>query len=179
MDSTEPDQEVPPSSESIASKRAASELPLPSGIRIRQASPADALAIHALMRPYVMQHLLLARTEAEVIELTRHGFVAVRVEDIESDEDEEEAELVGFSAVEIYSPKLAELQCLAVHHRYQGTGVGRSLVRHCVERAKSLNVMEVMAISSSEKFLQGCGFDFSLPDQKKALFCQLRPRPKD
>ncbi|MGB7324458.1 MAG: N-acetylglutamate synthase, partial [Rubripirellula sp.] len=45
--------------------------------------------------------------------------------------------------------------------------------------AKDLNVMEVMAISSSEKFLQGCGFDFALPDQKKALFCQLRPRPKE
>ncbi len=146
---------------------------MPDGIQIRQATPGDAAAIHALMRPYVMQSLLLARTEAEVIELTRHGFVAVRMV------NDEEAQLVGFSAVEIYSPKLAELQCLAVHHQYQGTGVGRALVRHCVQRAKDLNVMEVMAISSSEKFLQACGFDFSLPDQKKALFCQLRPRPKE
>ncbi|WP_146533206.1 GNAT family N-acetyltransferase [Rubripirellula reticaptiva] len=146
---------------------------MPSEISVRQATPADAETIHALMRPYVMQRLLLARTEAEVIELTRHGFVAIRME------DQREVQLVGFSAIEIYSPKLAELQCLAVHHQYQGSGVGRSLVRHCVERAKSLNVMEVMAISSSEKFLQGCGFDFSLPDQKKALFCQLRPRPKE
>ena len=36
--------------------------------------------------------------------------------------------------------------------------------------------MEVMAISSSEKFLQDLGFDYSLPDQKRALFCQLRSR---
>lgn len=146
---------------------------MPAGIEIRQALPSDAAAIHALMRPFVMQRLLLSRSEAEVIELTRHGFVAVRVE------DGEEVQLVGFSAVEIYSPKLAELQCLAVHPQYQGSGTGRSLVRHCVDRARSLNVMEVMAISSSEKFLQTCGFEFSLPDQKKALFCQLRPRPKD
>lgn len=158
MDSAETDS-IPPS--------------MPAGIVVRQAMPSDAPTIHALMRPYVMQHLLLARTEAEVIELTRHGFVAVRME------DDREVQLVGFSAVEIYSPKLAELQCLAVHHEYQGTGVGRSLVRQCVQRAKDLNVMEVMAISSSEKFLQACGFDFSLPDQKKALFCQLRPRPRD
>ncbi|QDT07606.1 Amino-acid acetyltransferase [Rubripirellula lacrimiformis] len=146
---------------------------MPAGIQIRQATPSDAATIHALMRPYVMQRLLLARTEAEVIELTRHGFVAFLMD------GEREGRLVGFSAVEIYSPKLAELQCLAVHHEYQGTGVGRALVRQCVERAKNLNVMEVMAISSSEKFLQGCGFEFSLPDQKKALFCQLRPRPKE
>jgi len=144
---------------------------LPAGIVIRQALASDAAAIHALMRPYVMQRLLLARSEAEVIELTRHGFVAIRVE------DDTEIQVVGFSAVEIYSPKLAELQCLAVDHRFQGSGVGRALVDRCVERARDLNVMEMMAISSSEKFLQTCGFDFSLPDQKKALFRQLRPRP--
>ncbi len=146
------------------------ERPLPAGILIRQALPSDAEAIHALMRPYVMQRLLLSRTEAETIELTRHGFVAVRME------GEHEAQLVGFSAVEIYSPKLAELQCLAVHPQYQGSGVGRALVGHCVGRARDLNIMEVMAISSSENFLKGCGFEYSLPDQKKALFCQLRPR---
>jgi amino-acid N-acetyltransferase len=66
---------------------------------------------------------------------------------------------------------------LAVHPEFQGSGVGRVLVNRCVERARDLNVMEVMAISSSEEFLQSCGFDFALPDQKKALFLQLRPRP--
>jgi amino-acid N-acetyltransferase len=33
-----------------------------------------------------------------------------------------------------------------------------------------------MAISSSDKFLQNLGFDYSLPDQKRALFYQLRTR---
>lgn len=146
---------------------------LPNNLIIRQAEPVDAAAIHALMRPYVMQRLLLGRTEAEVIELTRHGFVAMRIE------DDDEVQLVGFSAVEIYSPKLAELQCLAVHHDFQGTGVGKALVTQCVDRARDVGVMEVLAISSNEQFLKTCGFEFSLPDQKKALFCQLRPRPKD
>ena len=146
---------------------------MPPGIEIRQALPSDAASIHALLRPYVMQRLLLARTEAEIIELTRHGFVANRCE------GKEEMQLVGFSAVEIYSPKLAELQCLAVHHDYHRGGVGRALVIECVERARKLGVMEIMAISSSEKFLRLCGFDYSLPDQKKALFCQLRARPKE
>jgi amino-acid N-acetyltransferase len=144
---------------------------LPAGIAIRQALPNDAAAIHALMRPYVMQRLLLPRSKTEIVELTRHGFVALIAHDGKDDQ------LVGFSAVEIYGPKLAELQCLAVHPQAQGSGVGRALVDHCVARARELNVMEVMAISSSEKFLQSCGFDFSLPDQKKALFCQVRARP--
>jgi amino-acid N-acetyltransferase len=153
------------------SEQAASGNQLPTGIVIRQAVPSDAAAIHALLRPYVMQRLLLERTEAEIIELTRHGFVANRCD------GEQEVQLVGFSAVEIYSPTLAELQCLAVHHDFNGVGVGRALVGQCVERARNLHVMEMLAISSSEQFLQSCGFDYALPDQKKALFCQLKPRP--
>lgn len=121
-----------------------------------------------------MQRLLLARTEAEIIELTRHGFVA-----FQETEGHQPQKLIGFSAIEIYGPKLAELQCLAVDTEFQGSGVGRQLVDACVARARELNVMEILAISSSERFLQSCGFDYSLPDQKKALFCQLRPRPTE
>ncbi len=143
---------------------------LPDGVTIRQALPSDAELIHVLLRPYVMQRLLLSRTEAEIIELTRHGFVA------EQDQGDASPELIGFAAVEIYSPKLAELQCLAVKTPFRGTGVGRALVQKCLDRARDLDVMEVMAISSSEIFLRGCGFEYALPDQKKALFCQLRPR---
>jgi len=110
---------------------------LPEEIAIRQALASDSAAIHALLRPFVMQRLLLSRSEAEIIELTRHGFVAHQWE------DGKESQLIGFSAVEIYSPKLAELQCLAVHSKFQGTGVGRVLVSRCVQRARELNVMEL------------------------------------
>ncbi len=157
---------------------------LPPGVVIRQALANDVAAIHVLLRPYVAQRLLLSRTEAELIELTRHGFVAECTDPANSDPANSSSPpmaprqpaCIGFSAVEIYSPKLAELQSLAVHHEYRRTGIGRHLVRACVERARDLGVMEVLAISSSEDFLQSCGFDYALPDQKKALFCQLRPR---
>ncbi|TWU37260.1 GNAT family N-acetyltransferase [Novipirellula artificiosorum] len=146
--------------------------PLPDGLTIRQALPSDADAIHALLRPYVAERSLLSRTEAEVIELTRHGFMAVR-------QEADKERCLGFAAVEIYSAKLAELVSLAVHHDHRNVGVGKALVEHCVQRARDLGVMEVMAISSSELFFQSCGFGYSLPDQKKAFFCQLRPRHPD
>lgn len=151
-------------------------------IQLRQALPSDAAAIHALLRPYVMQRLLLSRTQAELIELSRHGFVAM----LGGSDDASAADTtntgtpprcVGFCAVEVYSPKLAELQCLAVHTDYQRSGVGKQLVQMCVDRARDLGIMEIMAISSSDRFLENCGFDYSLPDQKRALFKQLRPRP--
>ncbi|TWT93279.1 GNAT family N-acetyltransferase [Stieleria varia] len=155
-----------PIGESIPEPRA-EQYPAPT---LRQAMPTDAAAIHALMRPFVAQRLLLDRTEAEIIELTRHGFVAI------TNNDGRPQRCVGFSAVEIYSPKLAELQCLAVHPDYQRAGVGGKLVQMCVDRARGLGVMEIMAISSSGHFLENCGFGYSLPDQKRALFLQLRPR---
>jgi amino-acid N-acetyltransferase len=137
-------------------------------ISYRQATPQDADAIHAILRPYVANRKLFARTDAEVIELTRHGFIA-----------QAGGRAVGFAAVEVYSRKLAEVQCLAVQHDYQGRGVGQELVGRCVQRAKDLGVVEVMAISSSEDFLKRCGFDYALPDQKRALFYQLKPRSLD
>ncbi len=137
-------------------------------ITYRQATPDDADMIHAILRPYVANHKLFARTDAEVVELTRHGFIA-----------EVGERPVGFAAVEVYNRKLAEVQCLAVRAEYQGRGIGHELVNRCVQRAKELGVVEVMAISSSEEFLKSCGFDYALPDQKRALFYQLQPRSLD
>jgi len=45
-------------------------------------------------------------------------------------------------------------------------------VNACVELAKSKGVYELMAITSSENIFRSCGFDYSLPEQKRALFIQ-------
>ncbi len=132
---------------------------------IRPAANEDLDGVMALLRPYVEQRKLLRRTRAETAALLGTGFVATVGN-----------EVVGFSSVEIYSKKLAEIQCLAVKESHQGHGLGSQLVRSCVELARQRGVMEVMAISASEKFLQNLGFDYSLPDQKRALFYQLRTR---
>ena len=137
----------------------------PSEISFRHATAEDVPRLLEMLEPFVRARKLLRRTPEEVAVLTRHGFVA-----------EAEGELVGFSAIEIYSRKLAEIQSLAVADGFQNRGIGRKLVMQCLERARELDVMEVLAISASEDFLRSCGFDYSLPDQKRALFCQLRQR---
>lgn len=137
----------------------------PEGYAIRPATPQDLAAVSALLRPFVEQRKVMRRTQAETLALLSTGFVATFQD-----------EIVGVCAVEIYSKKLAEIQCLVVAAPHQSKGLGGSLVRQCIELARVRNVMEVMAISSSEHFLQQLGFDYSLPDQKRALFCQLRSR---
>ena len=134
-------------------------------VPIRPTASDDAQQVFDFLAPFVAQRKLIRRSLDEVRTLTRHGFLA-----------EVEGVGVGFAAVEIYSRKLAEIQCLAVDPAFQKRGIGRRLVLQCLQRAREMDVMEVMVISAFDDFLRSCGFDFALPDQKKALFCQLRPR---
>ncbi len=138
--------------------------------KIRRAHFDDLANIQALLKPFVEQRKLLRRMQSELVLLMANGYVA------EIAAESGETKLVGFSAVEIYSRKLGEIQCLAVADGYQGNGIGSGLVKACIDRAREKGIMEVMAISASEGFLRQLGFDYSLPEQKRALFCQLHSR---
>lgn len=127
--------------------------------QIRSSQPHDQDLILELIEPFVEQRLLIPRSAEEMSDLLGLGFVAVAGD-----------ELVGFAAIEIYSRKLAEIQCLAVSSQAHGMGIGSELVAACLNIAKKHQVLEVMAISSSGNFLEKCGFDYSLPGHKQALF---------
>lgn len=89
-----------------------------SPVVIRQAAPEDIPQIQELVEPFVQHRILLPRTDEEFQRLVVHGFVA-----------EAEGQIVGFVALEVYSRKMAELQCLAVAAGFQRRGLGQSLVR--------------------------------------------------
>ena len=135
-------------------------------IIIRGATADDIPAIAELIKPFVDEGSLLERTYDEFGDLLPNFFVAV----------DEEGMIVGCAALEIYSRKLAEIRSLAVSASAQGQGVGRKLVEACVERARENNILEVMAITASDAFFQSCGFDYTLPSLKRALFLQTRDR---
>ena len=126
---------------------------------IRTADPEDLDAIMELLIPFMNAQRLLLRTREQVSSLLPTAFVSVLDDTV-----------VGFATIEIYSNKLAEIQCLAVREIHQGKGIGRLLIKSCLDTAKRHGVLEVMAISASDQFLKRCGFDYSLPGQKRALF---------
>ena len=137
--------------------------PTDTAVSVRPAQKDDLAAVAEFIHPFVVEGKLLPRTETELVELLDTGFVA-----------ECAGKVVGFSALEIYSVKLAEIRSLAVSTNVQGSGVGRKLIDACIELAREKRVLEVMAITSSEQFFQACGFDFTLPGEKKAFFMQTR-----
>lgn len=130
---------------------------------VRPAQRDDLDRLHDFLQPFIAAKWLLPRTHEELSQLLTCGFVA-----------DLEGQIVGFVALEIYSPKLAELRSLAVAPEWQRHGVGRDLVKACINCATAKNILEVMAITSSEAFFRSCGFDFTLPGEKKALFLQTR-----
>ncbi|MBC7869382.1 MAG: GNAT family N-acetyltransferase [Chitinophagaceae bacterium] len=132
-------------------------------VTIRKATTADTNAIAEFITPFVEQGKLLPRTFDELQELVNNLYLA-----------EIEGRIVGCAALEIYSWKLAEVRSLAVAPQAQGLGIGKKLVEACVQHAREENILEVMAITSSEEFFKACGFDFTLPGEKKALFYQTR-----
>jgi amino-acid N-acetyltransferase len=135
-------------------------------IHVREATRDDIPALEELIAYFVEANRLLPRTQDELNDLIPFGFVACRKD-----------QLVGFAALEVYSSKLAEIRSLAVMPEMQSQGLGHRLVEKCVELARSRNVLEVMAITSADGFFQSCGFDFTLPGEKKALFIQTRDQP--
>jgi amino-acid N-acetyltransferase len=128
-------------------------------VSVRRATARDVEAIHRCIEPYVAQGKVLARAVSELHELIDQYFVA-----------ELNGQIVGCVVLEIYSKKLCEIRSLAVSSAAQGLGIGKQLVQACVERAKAEGIMEVMAITSADDFFLSCGFDFTLPGEKKALF---------
>ena len=132
--------------------------------QVRPAEVGDGPLVLELIEPFVAHGKLLPRTLDEIEELLVNGFVA-----------ELDGRIVGFVALEIYSKKLAEIRSLCVADGSQRHGIGKQLVAACVRRARERSILEVMAITSAEEFFQACGFDFTLPGEKKAFFLQTRP----
>jgi amino-acid N-acetyltransferase len=135
-------------------------------ILVRPAVADDADDVLEFLERFVEAKRILPRTLDEMTLLMPTGYVA-----------EVAGRIVGFAALEIYSRKLAEIRSLCVEPVLQGQGIGKRLTRACVELAAERNIFEVMVITSSDDFFRGCGFDFTLPGEKKALFLQTREQP--
>jgi len=132
-----------------------------SDFQFENATQDDLADVQAFLQPFMDAQHLLQRTSLELQLLLKHGFICRQKQNI-----------IGFAAFEMYSKKLGEIQCLAVDAKLRRQGIGGKLVEMCVQRAREQKVKEVLAISASEEMFRSCGFDYSLPDQKRAFFIE-------
>jgi amino-acid N-acetyltransferase len=132
-----------------------------SNFQFDNATQDDLADVQTFLQPFMDDQHLLPRTSLELQLLLKHGFICRR-----------SGKIVGFAAFEMYSKKLGEIQCLAVDADVRRQGIGGELVKMCVQRAREQKVKEVLAISASEEMFRSCGFDYSLPNQKRAFFIE-------
>ena len=140
--------------------------PPPEDVTVRRARRDDIDPLAAFLEPFVEARQVLPRTADELFYLIPTGFVA-----------EAGGRVVGFASLEIYSHKLAEIRSLAVAEAVRGRGVASRLINACVDLAREKGVYEVLAVTARDDLFRRCGFDHSLPDQKRALFLQTRAEP--
>jgi len=80
--------------------------------------------------------------------------------------------IVGCCALDIYSPRIAEVRSLAVLKCLWGRGIGKRLVEACIRKARAKKIYELFAITSKTGLFKQLGFD-TFQQEKTALFKKL------
>ena len=125
----------------------------------RKATLADIAAMQQLVAPQVENGTILVRSNDEIATNIRSYILAYDGE-----------RLVGFTALHVHSPELAEIRSLIVDEPYRNQGVGASLVNLAVEEGRCLGLKRVLALTYAARFFEKLSFSEipkeSLPEHK-------------
>jgi amino-acid N-acetyltransferase len=116
-------------------------------LTVRKAFISDVPTIHELVNAFAVKGEMLGRSRSELYEGLRDFYVAVQ-----------DGAVIGCCALHINWEDLAEVRSLAVYEGHQGKGVGKALVRVCLEEAKQLGIGRVYALTYRPVFFEGLGF---------------------
>jgi len=136
-------------------------------LQIRPARADDVDAMRTLIDGYAAQDLMLSRSPEFLLEHLGDYIVA--------DDDG----FAGCCALAVLTRDLAEIRSLAVRPETSRRGVGKALVDGCVERARTLGLRRVFALTLVPEFFERCGFTLislgRLPE-KSAAECPVCPK---
>ncbi len=128
-------------------------------ITYRKATLHDIPSMQKLVAPEVESGVILVRTDNEIATNIRSYRLAY-------DHDR----LVGFVALHIHTPTLAETRSLIIAESYRGHKIGSELILQCLVEARDLGLKEVLALTYQSGFFKTLGFEEiskeSLPEHK-------------
>jgi len=114
---------------------------------IRRARMTDVEAIHALVKSFGEQGLMLPLAIGDITERLRDFMVA-----------EENGEIVGSVALHVTWGRLVEVRSLAVRRDHQGRDLGRQLVAAAHEDARALGAQEIFVLTYIPSFFEKLGY---------------------
>jgi amino-acid N-acetyltransferase len=134
---------------------------------IRPARADDVDAMRTLIDGYAARDLMLSRSPEFLLEHLSDYIVA------------DDAGFAGCCALAVLTRDLAEIRSLAVRPETSRRGVGKALVDGCIERARTLGLRRVFALTLVPEFFERCGFTLislgRLPE-KSAAECPVCPK---
>ncbi len=116
-------------------------------MQVREATVSDVPVIHSLISYYAELDRMLFRSLADIYEDLQNFLVA-----------EMDGRTVGCCALQIIWSDLAEIQSLAVNNEMIGRGIGKTLVRAAIEKARRLGIKKVFALTLEPQFFEKVGF---------------------
>jgi amino-acid N-acetyltransferase len=118
-------------------------------IELVKATLSDIPQMQALVQNEVKEGTILNRSEDEVATNIRSYVLA-----------KEGQKVVGYTALHIHSPRLAEIRSLIVDESYRGQHIGQKMVQYTLNEAKSLSVQEdVLVLTYLPQFFEKMGFE--------------------
>lgn len=116
-------------------------------MKTRKAVISDIKEIQKLVNEFARRELMIPRAINELYENVRDFVVT-----------EEEGAIKGVCALHVLWEDLAEVRSLAVKKEYQMLGIGRQMVKRCLNEAKALGVKRVFALTYQPLFFKKLGF---------------------
>lgn len=116
-------------------------------MRIRKAKISDLKQAHKLINDFAKRGQMIPRSLNELYETVR-DFVICEVD----------GTACGVCSLHIMWDDLAEIRSLAVERRFQGRGIGRHLVKHCIREARNLGIKRIFALTYHPEFFRKLGF---------------------
>lgn len=130
-----------------------------SSITYKKPTLHDIPAMQLLVAPEIETGVILPRSDDEIATNIRSYFLAM-------DGDK----LVGFVALHIHSPDLAELRSMIIDTEYRGSNIGSTLVENASAEGRLLGLKEILALTYQQRFFERLGFieipKESIPEHK-------------
>ena len=140
-------------------------------IRFEKALLSNIDEMQAVVASYVEDGTILHRSNDEMATNIRSYTLA-------KDGDR----IVGFLALHIHAPDLAEIRSLIITESYQNKGIGKDLINEALKEGENLALKEILVLTYKWEFFKKLGFveipKSSLPDHKiwaDCIKCKLFP----
>lgn len=128
-------------------------------IEYKKPTLRDIPQMQLLVAPEIESGVILPRTDDEIATNIRSYTLAM-------DKDK----LIGFCALHIHSPNLAEIRSMIIDSNYRGKNIGSELVSKVCQEGLLLGLKEVLALTYQQHFFERLGFieipKESIPEHK-------------